>query len=170
MEINGNPIEIKDTPEKFAGMCEVTVPVLAKLLSAPAAAEKKAHEEYETMDAEKPSLGLQPHEAHPRFFEFWGEYRKTLSALVEPACSEKLLKRGYGNHCGNPPKFGYINGECKIFFTMKTSKKAVIETECIQGTLTTKHQFKMKLSGDRWIWDDLKYCFEGSGKWENDSI
>ena len=53
---------------------------------------------------------------------------------------------------------------------MKTSKKAVVETEFISGTLTMKHQFTMKLCDDRWIVDDLKYGFADSTGWNSDSI
>lgn len=170
MEYNGNKIEIRDTPEKFTGMCEVIVPALVELLSALAAAEEKANKEFQAMEAEKPSLGLNKHEAHPRFMEFWREYRETVGALVEPLFSEKLLKRGYGSHCGKPAKYSYINGNCTIFFTMKTAKKAVVETQFINCPLTMEHRFTMKPSGDRWLVDDMKYRLEGSEKWENDSV
>ncbi|MGN0641185.1 MAG: hypothetical protein ACI4JT_09575 [Oscillospiraceae bacterium] len=167
MEFHKNRVEITDTPEKFAGMCEQVAPVLLNLLSALADAEKKAHEDFAAMEAEKPALGLQPHEAHPKFFEFWNGYRETLAPLLENACSEKLLKRGYGGHCGCPAKFAYINEKCRISFTMKTAKKAVIETT--NGTLDIYRRFTMKQSGDRWIWDDLQYSFDGKS-WSNDSI
>ncbi len=170
MEFHSNPVEITDTPEKFAGMCEVVAPVLLNLLSALADAEKKAHEDFAAMEAEKPALGLQPHEAHPKFLEFWSGYRETLAPLLEPACSEKLLKRGFGGHCGSHAKFAYINEKCRISFTMKTAKKAVIETEFANGTLDMYHRFTMKQSGDRWIWDDLQYSLDGKKSWSNDSI
>ena len=167
MEFHGNCVEITDTPEKFTGMCEQVAPVLLNLLSALAEAEEKAHEDFAAMEAEKPALGLQPHEAHPKFVEFWNGYRETLAPLLENACSEKLLKRSYGGHCGSPAKFAYTNEKCSISFTMKTAKKAVVETE--NGTLDMCHRFTMKQNGDRWIWDDLQYSFDGKS-WSNDSI
>ena len=94
MEFHGNRVEITDTPEKFAGMCEQVAPVLLNLLSALADAEKKAHEDFAAMEA-------------------------------------------------------------------------VIETT--NGTLDIYRLFTMKQNGDRWIWDDLQYSFDGKS-WSNDSI
>ena len=46
---------------------------------------------------------------------------------------------------GNPAKFACTNEKCRIFFAMKQS-------------------------GDRWIWDDLQYSFDGKKSWSNDII
>lgn len=170
MEYNGNIVEVRETPEKYVGMCEEIMPSFLELLSNMAATEEQGHKEYESMEAEKPSLGLSRYEAHPRYLEFWSDYRTRVGELLKPYCTEKLLKRGYGGHCGSPSKFVYINGKCGISFTMQTAKKASFEISFVEGTLNMKHWFSLKLSAGGWQIDDMKYQIEGHGKWENDSI
>ena len=83
MKYNGNIVEVRETPEKFVGMCEEIMPSFLELLSDLAAAEEQGHKEYELMEAEKPSLGLSRYEAHPRYLEFWSDYRARVGELLK---------------------------------------------------------------------------------------
>lgn len=169
MEYEGNKVEII-APEKLAGQCEGVLILVLDMLKELSALEAETAEAYRRMEEENKAMGIPSYQAGPGFFEFWAKYRENVGKIVKPMCSEKLLKRGFGAHFSTPGKYDYIHGNCSIVFTMKSEKKAELETSFINCTLNCKHRFTLKNDGGRWLVDALSYLSEGSDKWNSDSI
>lgn len=122
------------------------------------------------LEAKKPELGISPNQIAPGQKELWAEYRRRLGDIVRPACTEKLIGKGYGGSFGMPVKYGYIDGECTVNFIMKTAKRAVIETHFMQG-IGSKHKFVVRDIDGKWFVDEVYYGFESDGnKWHSDNI
>ncbi len=156
---------INQASDKFKGFQDEICGTLFDLLRKITALENEMSERNEAIMGKIRGS----HEATPEWMMLWSEYKKRLGDILKPACSEKLLKRGYGASFKNPAKYAYIDGDCKVYFIMKTAKKAVIETHD-QGADLVNHKFVLKDIDGKWIVDEVYYGFESNpDKWLVDS-
>ena len=152
---------INNASEKFKGFQDEICGTLFDLLRKITSLENEIYERHEAIMSKNPGS----HEATPEWMMLWSEHKKRLGDILKPACSEKLLKRGYGTSFSNPAKYEYIDGDCKVYFIMKSAKKAVIETH-VQGAGMVNHKFVLKDIDEKWIVDEVYYSFESDpDKW-----
>ncbi|MDE6727141.1 MAG: hypothetical protein K2J80_04265 [Oscillospiraceae bacterium] len=132
---------INEANEKFkdkqAEICEPLFDLLRQIN----VLEKEIYERNEELDRKKEEQGKE-NEFTPEDKELWADYKKRLTELVKPYCAENLSKN-CGSSFGNPQKYSYIDGECKVNFIMKSAKKAVVETHYRCG-IDKKHKFVFK--------------------------
>lgn len=161
---------INESSEKFKDMQSEICGFLFDLLRRINELENEIYERNQEIKAKKPELGIPEYQVAPGEEELWNEYEQRLGEIVKPHCSEKLLKRGFGNALGKPAKYGYIDGECAVNFIMKTAKKADVITHFKHGIDCT-HKFVIKNVDGAWSVDEVYYGFESEpGKWHADSI
>ena len=161
---------INEASEKFRDKQEEICGILFPLLQRINVLEKEIYERCEELRAKKEELGIPKNQLAPGEKELKAEYRERLGEIVKPCCTEKLLSKGIGTSFGNPQKYGYIDGECKAHFIMKTVARAVIETHYKHG-VDSKHKFVLKSVDGKWLLDEVCYGFESDGdKWSSDNI
>lgn len=161
---------INEAIEKFkdrqSEICEPLFELLRKINEI----EKDIFDRDEAITRKKPELGIPRNQIAPGQKELWAEYKERLGEAVKPVCTEKLLEKRYGGSFGSPQKYGYIDGECRVNFIMKSAKKAVVETHFKHGT-DHKHKFVIREVDGKWLLDEVYYGFESDGdKWYSDSI
>lgn len=162
---------INESVEKFKDKQDEICGFLFGLLREINALEKEIYERSEELKSKKEELGIPKHQVAPGEDELWDEYEQRLGEIVKPACTEKLIKKRYGNSFGNPQKYGYIDGECTAKFIMKTAKKAVVETRYPKGGTYHLHKFVIKETDEKWLIDEVYYSFDSNPeKWYADSI
>ncbi len=158
---------INEASEKFkdkqAEICELLFELLRKIN----ALEKEIYERNEELDEKKKQQGKE-HEFTAEDKELWAEYEERLVELVKPHCAENLSKN-CGGDFGSPQKYGYIDGDCKVNFIMKSAKKAVVETHYHDG-IDEKHKFVFKDVDGKWVLSEVYYGFEDESGWYSDSI
>lgn len=158
---------INEANEKFkdkqADICEPLFELLRKVN----ALEKEIYERNEGLEIKKEELGIE-NEFTPEDKELWAEYKKCLGEILKPYCTENLYKN-CGGSFGSPQKYGYIDGECKVNFIMKSAKKAVVETHYKSG-IDKKHKFVFKNIDDKWLLCEVYYGFEDEDSWYSDSV
>lgn len=159
---------LRDTSEKYSAMVQEIVPPILELLEAITELEEATYEKYEKMEAEKQEMGLPRSQVHPNYMKFMDDYQKRYGELVSVRCTEKLLKRPYGRSFRYPAKYAYVS-EAQIYFSMKSAKKAVIETEYQTG-INLKHRFVLRNEDGVWKIDEIKYGFYGNEEWYIDQI
>ncbi len=162
-----NDYMIQDTPEKFRAFAEEIVPPLLALLRARNALEAEIFARSREMEAEKPALGLPMNQMHPEEPALWEEYRSRYMELIEHRCVPGLLKYGAARSFGMPTKYGYLDEdpECQVIFTMKSAKKAVVETRRGPG-VKEQHQFVLRPSGDgAWLIGGVSYRLSPADGW-----
>ncbi len=179
---------INEASEKFREKQDEICGVLLDLLGKINALEREVFGRSEELVRQKLAAGIPKHQVGPGEEELWDEYKERLSGIVEPACTAKLLKRGYGGSYGNPAKYGYIDGEVRnasgsedacvpdkpsaaeIHFIMKTAKKAVVEAHYERG-IKQIHKFVLRDMDGKWLVDEVYYGFESNpDKWYVDSV
>ncbi len=146
---------INQASEKFKDLQDEICGTLFDLLRQINALEKEISARDEELEAKSPD----PHQFTPEMKQLWSEYRKRLGDILKPACSEKLLNRGYGQSFSDPAKYAYIDGDCKVYFIMKTAKKAVVEIS-VQGAGKLNHKFVLRNIDGKWLVDEVYYGFE----------
>lgn len=157
---------INEAGDKFKDRQDEVCGFLFDILRKLNALEKEIYERDEKLKLKR----SEPHIVAPGEEELWDEYERRTGEIVEPVCTEKLLKRGYGGSFGNPQKYAYIDGECRANFIMKTAKKAVVETTFSQGGFQ-RHKFVLKDADGKWLIDEVYYGFESApDRWYIDSI
>lgn len=158
---------INEANEKFkdkqAEICEPLFGLLRKVN----ALEKEINERSEELEKKKKNLGIES-EFTSEDEELWAEYKKRLIKILKPYCTENLYK-----NCGRsfqyPLKYGYIDGECKVSFIMKSAKKAVVETHFRSG-VDQKNKFVIKDFDGKWLLCEVYYGFEDEDSWYSDSV
>lgn len=169
-EVRYNPkIVIKDTPEKFEKMADELIPFLVDFFRELNELEIEVNTRYNKLTDNKYKLGIQRHMEAPGAKELRKEHTVRFGEIAKDRCTEELLHQGYAGSWSNPPEYGYIDGDCQITFTMKSAKRAVIETIHYIGT-EKKHQFVLKLTDDGWRVSEKKYGFKNSTTWYKDTI
>ena len=132
--------------------------------------EDEIFERSEELKRHKLVMGIPKHQVGPGEEELWDEYKERMKGIITPKCTEKLLKRPCGMSFGKPAKYGYIDGDCRVDFIMKSAKKAIIVTHYKHGT---EHMLKTELSddGSGWLVNAVYYGFASDpDKWYIDSI
>ncbi len=134
------------------------------------ALEDEIFERSEELKRHKLVMGIPKHQVGPGEEELWDEYKERMKSIITPKCTLKQLKRLYGMSFGKPTKYGYIDGECKVNFIMKSAKKAVIVTHFHHGT-DCMHKIELANGGSGWLVDTVYYGFASDpDKWYIDSI
>ena len=159
-------IKIIDTPEKFQSLAEEIVPPLLELLQARNALEAEIHRRYQALEAEKPALGLPKNQMHPDDPALLEEYRRRYLELVEPRCVPGLLKYGAAGSCGKPARYDTLfeDPEGQVIFTMKSAKKATVETTC-RKSWEYRYRFTLKPTEGGWLIAGIQCCFGGDSSW-----
>lgn len=162
-------IKLLDTPEKFQPIAEEIVPPLLELLRARNALEAEIHRRYQAPEAEKPALGLPKNQMHPDDPALWEEYRRRYLELVEPRCVPGLLKYGAVRSCGKPARYDplFEDPEGQVIFTMKSAKKATVETSC-RKSWEERYRFTLKPFEDGWLIAGVEYRLGGENSWHGE--
>lgn len=152
-----NGYRIEDTPEKFCVFAEEVVPPLLALLRARNALEEEIFARSREMEKAKLAAGLPRSQMAPEEPALWEEYRSRYMELIEHRCVPGLLKYGAARSFGKPAKYGYLDEdpECEVVFTMKSAKKAVVETR--RGRVKEQHQFVLRPSEGGWLIGGVSY-------------
>ena len=103
----------------------------------------------------------------------WADYREECKKIVEPRCTEKLLKKGYARSFSTPPMYSYIEDadDCRGTFSMETAKKAVVEFRFSKhSSVHFMHRFTLVPSGGAWLVDAFGYGTEKEGVWHRGHI
>jgi len=168
-----NNADITGTAEKFLHMKDELLPFLFENLHKICLLEDEIYLLSEKYVAEKPTLGIPRHIVHPKDKEMWADYRKRYREIVEPICTETLLKRGVAQSFAEPAEYDYIHTGCKkIFFIMKSKSRAVVEIHYKHG-VKKMHQFVLQLKEDGWKISSKNYGYPRPGeidKWHVSTI
>lgn len=161
---------INEASEKFREKQEEICGVLFPLLRRINALEKEVYDRSQELNAKKAELGFTVNQLGPGEKELSAEYKERLGEIVKPCCTEKLIGKRYGSSFGSPQKYGYIDGDCRVNFIMKTAKRAVVETHYKHG-VDSKHKFVLRDVDGKWLLDEVYYGFESEpDKWYSDNI
>lgn len=160
---------INESAEKFRDKQNEICGFLFDLLRQLNALETEIYDRKRELDQKKTELGIPKSQIAPGEKELWAEYKSRLGELLKPVCTEKLLKCGYGGSYGKPTHYGYIDGECKVNFIMKTANRAVIKTHFSAG-INQKQKFVIKNVDGKWLIDEVYYGFENEDTWNADTI
>ena len=158
-----------EADEKFRPFQEEICSFLFEMLQDINNLEKEIFERNNELEAQKIKAGIPKHQVPQGWKELRDEFRERYFKIIDGKCTEKLLKRGYAGSFGNPQKFGYIHGEYRADFIMKSEKKAVIETHYSHG-VDSKHKFVLKKNDGKWLLDEVYYGFENEDHWYADNI
>lgn len=158
---------INEASEKFKDKQSEICEPLFELLRRINALEKEICERADELDKIKDAQGKH-YEFTPEDEALWEDYQTRLAELVKPHCSENL-SQNCGGSFGSPQKYGYIDGDCRVNFIMKSDKKAVVETH-YHGGVDEKHRFVFKNVDGKWLICEVYYGFEDESGWHSDSI
>lgn len=159
----------EDTPEKFRPLAEELVPPLLELLRARNDLEREVHERFQALEAAKLAAGIPKNQVAPGDPELWEEYRRRYLELVQPRCVPGLLKYGAAGSCGRPARYDplFAGPEGKVLFTMKSPKKAVVETSC-QKSWEMRYRFTLRLCEEGWRIGGVEHSFGGEESWHKE--
>lgn len=160
---------ICEASEKFKGFQDEVCGFLFDMLRELAALEKEIFERNEEYERQKIKNGIPKHQIYPEFPDLVDEFKTRYKGIVETRCTEKLFKRGYAGSFGKPQKYGYIDGDCTVYFKMRSAEKATVETHYHKG-IDCKHKFTLICADGRWLVDAVHYGFENDKTWHVDII
>lgn len=165
----GVEIVVRDTPERFQGMAEEVVRPLLELLRRRNELEREICARYFQLRKEKISAGAPPYLSIPGEREITEEFFRRYLELVEPHCMETLLKWGPARSFGKPARYDCLfeGPESRVYFTMKSTKRAVVETIARKST-DTRYRFILRPSGDSWKVGGVYYTFGNGTDWHVD--
>lgn len=164
---------INNAFEKFKDKQTEVVDCLAELLRLINGLEQSIFKRDSEIDARIRKKELTPDEIKLAFDGLWSDYREECKRIVEPRCTEKLLKKGYAGSFSNVPTYSYIDDpdDCRCVFTMETAKKAVVEFYFTKhSSVNFMHRFTLVPSGDTWFVDAFSYGTEQEGVWHRGHI
>lgn len=157
--------------EKFRGRQDEVVGTLLELLRLINDAERTIFERDSQLHERLLKKEISGEEFSLISKDIWNDYREEVKAIVEPRCTEKLLKKGYARSFSNTPMYGYIEDDCRGVFSMETAKKAVVEFRFTDhSTVNFMHRFTLVPSGGRWFVDAFSYGTEKEGVWHRGHI
>ena len=153
-----------DTPESFQPMADNIVPPLVDMLLALSDLEEEIGRRFDALNEKKLAMGIPRGQVAPGWEELWAEYRTRFYAIAAPLCTEKLLNRGYARSCGYPTEYGYLAGECQLFFTMNSNKRAMVVTR-YHESIDKAHQFVLRPIDGIWKIDKVSYSYGNEPTW-----
>jgi len=159
-------IIVRDTPEKFQAMAEEIVRPLLALLRQRNGLEREICARYFRLREEKIAAGMPPYQSMPGEQEITGEFFRRYLELVEPHCMETLLKWGPARSFGKPARYDYLfeNPGSGVYFTMRSAKRAVVET-IAQKSTDTRYRFTLRPDGSSWKVESVYYTFGNNTDW-----
>lgn len=168
---NGLMEFISDTTPKYEHMADELVTFLLDFLRESNELEGKMAEKAYEMEEERRRPGAPWRRDSKDIDALFDEYKKLFYEIAKDKCTEELLARGYGVGICAEGEYGYIEKEFQLKFTMKSAKKAVIETHFYKGPAErTKNQFTLKLTDDGWRISEKKYSYDTETTWYKDKI
>ena len=158
-------ITTSETPEKFMHLKDEIVAFLIDKLQDINFLEREIFARSQKLKNPK-----EPNQVQPGETELWDEYAARYKELLTPIAFNPLV--GGSNSFGNPAKYDYLsNPDTEIFFIMKSSNRAVVETRYKYGIgVVQKHQFVLKKEAENWKIESKKYGFENETTWYKDAI
>lgn len=162
-------VQIVDTPETYRHMADQIVPPVLELLRTLSQLEEEIFRRSQELEAQKLAKGISAHQVAPGWEALIKEYRARIYDLASPWCTEKLLSRGYGTSYGSPTHYDYLSGTCQILFTMKSAKRAVIETR-FHESIDKAEQFILRPAEGVWKIDEINYRFSDESTWHTHHI
>lgn len=158
-------VSMDGTPEKFRPMAEELLPPLLELLRSLCALEEEIFARSQQLEADKLKAGIPKSQVAPGWSELMQEYKERYGELVRDRCTEELLERGYARSCGKPAGYAYLNTGCRLAFTMKSSKRAVLEAIFPHG-VDMQNQFVLRNTDAGWKLAEVNYGFASEpDKW-----
>lgn len=159
----------RDTPEKFWPLAEEIVPPLLALLRERNELERDICARSIKLREEKAAAGLSLNLTTPAEKELWDEYAGRYLELVRPQCLPSLLKYGAAGSFGKPAQYDYLfeAEEPRVFFIMKSTKRAVVETIARKST-DTRYRFVLRPTEDGWKVGGVEYTFGNNEDWHAD--
>lgn len=168
MEITNNALE------KFKDRQTEVIDALLELLRLINELEQSIFERDSYINWKIRKKELTAAEIKTAFDGLWRDYREECKKIVEPRCTDKLLKKGYAQSFNNTPMYSYIDDpedDCKGVFTMDSAKKAVVEFRFTKRTsVNFMHRFTLVPDGDKWLVDAFSYANEKEGGWHRGHI
>lgn len=162
---------ISDATPKYEKMAEELIPFLLDFLRESNQLERKMAEKSYRLEKDRGKPGTPKERVVQDTNALFREYKELFLEIAKDKCTEELLARGYGVSFGNQGKYCYVDGEYQLKFTMKSAKKAVIETHFYTDVVgETKHQFILKLTDDGWRINDRKFSYDNETIWYKDKI
>ncbi|MEM0575561.1 hypothetical protein [Flavobacterium polysaccharolyticum] len=165
VSINDLNISISETHEKFIPLKDEIVAFLVDKLQDINFLEREIFERSQKLKNPKDPNQVQPGET-----ELWDEYAARYKELLTPIALNPSAGGSYS--FGNPAKYDYLsNPDTEIFFIMKSSNRAVVETRYKYGIgVVQKHQFVLKKETENWKIASKKYGFSDETTWYKGDI
>lgn len=157
-----------EATQKFEPMAEELVPFLLSLLRECNRISKEVdamHKEQETAKGERLS--------YQELQMLFQEKERRVMVLAKEKCTDELLALGCNSSFGGDGEYGYVDRDFELIFTMKSGKKATIETRFYKVShYQSRHLFVLKLTEDGWRIHEKKYGYYGHGDdtWYKDKI
>lgn len=164
---------INEVSEKFKDKQGEVVDCLLELLGLINELERSVFERDSEINTRIRKKELTADEISACFDILWSDYREECKKIVEPRCTEKLLKKGYARSFSNVPMYSYIDDpeDCRGVLTMESAKKAVVEFRFTKhSSVNFMHRFTLVPSGDTWLVDAFSYGTEKEGVWHRGHI
>ncbi len=168
--VSGKAMEmINNADEKFKDKQDAVVGCLLELLGLLNELERSVNRCFCDFQEKIPELSAA--EISSCSDKLWADYHEECRKIVEGRCTERLLERGYGGSFSDPPKYGYIEDDCRGTFFMDTAKKAVVEFRFTRiPSVHFMHRFTLVPSGDKWLVDAFSHGTEREGVWHRGTI
>lgn len=172
LPLSGKAMEIiNNANEKFKDKQDVVVGCLIELLGLLNELERSANRCFCDFQEKIPELSAA--EISSCSDKLWADYHEECRKIIEGRCTERLLERGYGGSFSDPPKYGYIEDDCRGTFLMDTAKKAVVEFRFTRySSVRFIHRFTLvpTSDGDKWLVDSFNHGTEKEGVWHRGKI
>ncbi len=163
-------IQVKDTPDKFRPMADTVVPPLLDLLRARSALEGEIHDRWEALEQAHLAAGHSRNQLPDGGLALAAEYKRRYLELVEHRCVPGFLQYGGEVSFGMPTKYGYLEDDpaCQVVFTMKSAKKAIVETYGHNGSMIVRQRFTLRPGEPEWLIGRVEYGYGGGAEWHVD--
>ena len=159
-----------DTPEKYRPLAAEIVPPLLALLRERSALEEEIYQRYCTLKEAFLLAGGSKSQAPPDSTALFEEYHQRYLELAAPRCAPGFLKYGATASFARPAKYSYLDtdGEYLLAFTMKSPKKALVETSYPRGSLRFIHRFTLRPGPEGWLIAKIEYHHSNESTWHID--
>lgn len=161
----GVRVIFEDTPEKFRPLAGEIVPPLVELLRKRNGLEREICARALKLREEKAAAGVPAYQETPEEHALTEEYFRRYLELVQPRCTEKMLKWGAARSYGKPAKYDYLFDapEPSVHFTMKSAKRAAVFS---RNPVSYGYGYRFVLRPVEGAWKvDGVECALGQGNW-----